>query len=286
MKLTTGALTALPLLVALFPFSALAAPQVGEVYEIKLSYENTSKSADGYSNSSASGHTVIEEHVIAIRDDGLILRYDLPASTEPNERPRQWQLPVDILKAKDGTLKLIDPGQLEKRRDVWLATAKIPAKSCGQWYFSWAAFKIECDVQSALDIVSAYRIPENLKTGDAYSESGTLALAVFTREEHKTLDTWVAKLDIDPDYIRRQNAQADVIVGQISRQPVSFDAALEKQRQRDITGSITVTVNQDRTGNPMCLVRETLIRILSPDGQILNVRKRELIERKLVKTAP
>ena len=57
--------------------SPQSVPKVGEEYEITKRYQTTDQASDGSSGSS-SGRDTLLERVIAVRDDGLELEYDLP----------------------------------------------------------------------------------------------------------------------------------------------------------------------------------------------------------------
>src|SRR5687768_8539857 len=61
-----------------------AGPRAADLTEIRMDYETASQRSDG-AESSSSGHNVIVERVIAAREEGLELEFDLPKE-EASER--------------------------------------------------------------------------------------------------------------------------------------------------------------------------------------------------------
>lgn len=53
--------------------------------------------------------------------------------------------------------------------------------------------------------------------------------------------TFVARMDIDPDAVRRGRAESDVVVAEISRKLLTLDAATEARAKEAISGTIVVT---------------------------------------------
>ncbi|MFM9469851.1 hypothetical protein ACKI1K_44845, partial [Streptomyces scabiei] len=60
--------------------------------------------------------------------------------------------------------------------------------------------------------------------------------------------TFSAKLAIDPKVVQQGLAQADVVVGEISRKPVTLDAALVAHAKDVVSGTIEVTIDADSSG--------------------------------------
>src|SRR5256885_8993574 len=73
--------------------SPQSAPKVGEEYEISKRYETSQQTSDGSSGSSRGRDTILER-VIAVREGGLELEYDLPNNATAVDRARSWQFPV------------------------------------------------------------------------------------------------------------------------------------------------------------------------------------------------
>src|SRR5207253_9149447 len=81
------------IIMALLPhaLSAQPAPRAGDVHEIRVERNMEETSSDGSSGSSHDLDTMIER-VIALRDDGVELEFDLPAEATREERAAVWQL--------------------------------------------------------------------------------------------------------------------------------------------------------------------------------------------------
>src|SRR3954447_25643139 len=95
------------------------APRVGDSYEITM-IRDSSEQTDGESSGSSHDEDGISETVIAIRPDGVELKYDLPAGTSVKERAQVWQLPARVLRPDRGPLQLLNRAELETRLEVWL----------------------------------------------------------------------------------------------------------------------------------------------------------------------
>ena len=94
--------------------------------------------------------------------------------------------------------------------------------------------------------------------------------------------TLVAKLEVDPDAVRRDRAQSDVIVGEIMNKPVTLDAALRKREKDVVSGTISVTIDEDAAGNPWRRTKVTKVRTKAPNGDVETEIVTETIERRLL----
>src|SRR5690349_12646524 len=70
-----------------------ATPKVGDEHQITKRYETASQDSRGGSGSSR-GNDAILERVIAVRDGGLELEFDLPKDATAEDRARNWQFPA------------------------------------------------------------------------------------------------------------------------------------------------------------------------------------------------
>ena len=131
--------------------------QVGDEVRVTLSYYNSSESSDGGSSSSRGSNAYVER-VIAVSGSGIELEFDLPEEVPENSRLIEWQFPVRVFEAPDGSMALINVHEMEGRRDEWLAAAGLTADACGSWYFTWNAFKVECDPRSVLPLLQDLRL--------------------------------------------------------------------------------------------------------------------------------
>ena len=223
--------------------------QPGDAYEIRLTNVTESSSDDGSSSSSRSGGWLIER-VVAVRDDGVELEFDLPAEATEAERARDWQWPARVLKSADGSLSLLNTPELEARIEAWLTLGGMTREACGHWIFTWNAFKIECDPQSVLDTLAPYdlRVGE-VREGAPYGERGGLGAAPLRLDSSgPDGSTLVAETPVDPDSVRRLRAESDVMVGEIMGEPTTLEAALEARASEQVTGTITTTLVTDANG--------------------------------------
>lgn len=222
---------------------------VGDTYEIRLIRTTESFSDDRSSSSSQSGGS-LTERVVAVHDDGLELEFDLPPDSTDAERAQDWRWPARILKSRDGSLHLLNAEELEARIGGWLAAGGFSREACGSWIFTWNAFKIECDPQSVLDIIVPFDLRlGDLREGGLYDEQGGIG-PVSLQIEHSGAESsvFVAETPIDPEFVRRERAEADVVVGGIIGDPTTLEAAYQARAADEVTGTITTTLTTDSTG--------------------------------------
>ena len=225
--------------------------RAGDVFEISRDIESSSKTADGSSTGSSTDRDTIEERVIAINQAGVELEYDLPRGTKADDRDRQWQLPARVLKPPRGPLQLLNGAELTVRVAAWLKSAKLTDAACGHWYFTWTAFRIECDPQTVIETIGGYDLgPDDLAAGAPYRESMALGPAPVKRTAVSPDGAvFRVELAVDPDAVRRELAESDVAVGEVSRKPVSLEDALRARSAEDISGTIDITFETDPAGH-------------------------------------
>jgi hypothetical protein len=272
------------LFAASFP-RAVAAPlgsHVGDSYQVILTKQSERRGALG-SSSSHDRDTIIER-VVGLRGDGMELEYDLPPSIKPEERARNWQFPVRIFKPFVGQAQLLNRPELETRIDNWLAAAKLTRAACGHWIFTWNAFRIECDPQSAIKTIEAFELPTaKLRDGDAYQEAGAQGSGTLAKKAPGPDGTNLTViLPIDPDAVRRTRAETDVVVGEIMRKPVTIDAALRKRANEAISGTISIAFQTDSAGTVRRRTKVTKLDIKDADGQPETETVTETLEEDLI----
>lgn len=263
----------LALLLAPFQASAqqVVEDRVGDVYQIRVVATSENTSSDGGSGSSRSGSTMMER-VVAVRADGVELEFDLPADTPAEDRARHWQYPVRVLKPLEGALELLNGAEMETRLQAWMKTYKLPPEACGQWVFTWTANKIECDPRAALALLEPFDLRRaGLRDGMVHVEAmalapGELRMAPSTGEGA----TFVAKLAIDPEAVRRQYAEADAIVAQMmgnQSSPVAATMAAKAAARASarISGTIETTLKTDAAGRVTERRRETRFEVATAD---------------------
>lgn len=245
--------------------AAAAAPpttdRVGDQYEITLRTETETTGPRDSSGQSSSGALLIER-VVAVGADGLELQFDLPASASEEERARDWQFPARVAKPGDGPLRLLNASELEIRIDSWLMRAGLSRKHCGVWFFTWNAFKVECEPQSVLLTLAAFDLrPGPLSDGGAYRVDGGIGPVALRQDRSGPRGAvFLTEAAVDPEAVRRERAEQDVILAQVmGKPPVALDDALKARAPERIAGGITVRIETDASGR---VTRQVWIRTL------------------------
>lgn len=255
----------------------------GDVYVIRLEAVSVT-SGDGSSGSSRSV-TILEERVIALRDDSVELEFDLPEQASQTDRDRTWQFPVRVLKSPKVPLQLLNASELQTRVQSWLERGGFTETSCGHWIFTWTAIKIECDPHSVLQALEPFDLRvSDLRGGALYAETGARGPAPL-QEKSRSPDgaVFVAEMEIDPEAVRRERAQTDVVVAEIMRQePVALEAALQAWAAKQIVGTITTTLETDTVGRVTRRTQVTDVAITDVDGSQERVSSTVTVERRQV----
>jgi hypothetical protein len=255
-----------------------ADPAVGAVYEIERRYETTERSGEGPPSSTSSGRNIFCQKILGVRATGMEAEYDLPDDT-PGSQLRNWQFPARVLRLPNGSLKLLNAADLESRRDSWLAAAGLTSEACGRWYFTWNAFQIECDPQSILKTVEELDPSAgDLRPGAPYRHPHSLAPGVL--ELRGT--TLTATMPLDPDAVRRERAEFDVIASEILGEPTTLEAALAERAKEAISGTITVTF--EVAENLRRRTTTTTLKTATPDERVRTATRTEVVERRIAST--
>jgi hypothetical protein len=263
--------------------ASFPAPRIGDTYEITLTKDSAHHGSNQSSGTSHDRDTIIER-VIGVRTEGLDLEYDLPSTVTADDRARTWEYPFRVFKPFDGAAQLLNGPELEVRIDGWLKAAGLPRSACGHSYFTWNAFRIECDPLSVLKTAQAFDLRSmDVREAAAYQEAeahdpGKLALK--TRGADGAIFT--VELAVDPDAFRRVRAESDVVVGEIMNKPVSLDEAMVRRKQEIIAGTIAVELETDSAGNVRRLKKVTQLNITGPDGSAETETVTETLERRLI----
>jgi hypothetical protein len=259
------------------------APQVDDTYEITLTKDSVQHGSNKSSGSSHDQDSLIER-VIGLRAEGLELQYDLPNSATPDDRARSWQFPARVFKPFGGPGQLLNGPELETRFDAWLKAAGFPRTACGQWYFTWNAFRIECDPQSVLKTVQAFDLRSaDVREGAPYQESDARGTGTLARKAGAPDSAiFTVEMPVDPDAFRHARAESDVVVGEIMKKPVSLDAALSQRATEIISGTISIAFETDSVGHVRRRTKVTKLNIKGPDGPSETETATETLERRLI----
>jgi len=259
--------------------------QIGETYEITLTKDSSSEGSDG-STESTHDQDVLIERIERVRPDGFEVLFDLPQSATADDRRRSWQFPARVFEPFNGSPKLLNAPQLEDRVDAWLKEANINRQACGHWIFTWNAFRIECDPQSVLETVALFdpKLPP-LRQGELYEEAHALRPApLILKSSSSTDSTFTASLEAAPNAIHREAAEADVVIGEITRKPVSLEAALAGRAKETVSGTIEVTIDADTAGSMRRLTKVTKLRTRRADGTVEMRTATETLGRRLIES--
>jgi hypothetical protein len=265
-----------------------AKPQIGDTYEITSDRESSQQSNDGSSGSSTDRDGLVER-VIGVRDAGLELEYDLPENAAAGDRASSWQFPVRVFKPAHGPLQLVNGPELEARVDGWLKANGMTRAACGHWIFTWNSFRIECDPQSVIKSLEAWDLaPDELRDGALYKDLKARAPAPLTRKKAGPDGaTFMVEMAVDPEAVRREQAESDIVVAELSKQTLTLDAALRARSAEAISGTITITFETDSAGAVRRRTRVTRLEIKGPGPRVETRIVKEIMERRRVsKPAP
>jgi hypothetical protein len=263
-------------------------PQIGDTYEITSDRESSQESNDGSSGSSTDRDGLIER-VVGVREAGLELEYDLPENAAAGGRASSWQFPVRVFKPARGGLQLLNGLELEARVDDSLKANGMTRAACGHWIFTWNAFRIECDPQSVIKTIEAWDLaPDDLRDGASYKDPKARAPAPLLRKKAGADGTtFVVEMALDPEAVRRERAESDIVVAQLSKKTLTLDAALRARSAEAISGTITITFEADSAGEVRRRTRVTRLETKGPGTRIETQIVKHVMERRRVsKPAP
>ena len=257
--------------------------KVGDTYKLRL--ERSSERSQNGSSSNSNSRIARVERVVALQPDGIVLEFDLPGETADKDRTREWQFPARVLKRPDGSLELLNSDELEARSAAWLDWAGLDRSACGQWGFTWTAIKIECDPQSVISQIQPFDLrPSNLAEGAPYKEQGAEGpspLDVIPQESGGAI--FQVEMEVDPDFFRRQRAESDVIVAEITGRGAStLEEALQTRSQDRISGTIVTEFETDAAGR---VVRKTIVvrvETQRPDQTVESRTTTQTVHREMV----
>lgn len=262
---------------------SVAGPRIGDTYEVTLTRDSQQQATDGASGSSHDQDTLVER-VIGVRSDGVELEYDLPSGAPKEERASTWQFPARVFRPWTGPVQLLNRPELETRIDAWLKSGNVPRSACGHLIFTWNAFRIECDPDAVIKAVEAFELPTIIREGAPYSDPDALIPAALTKKNagpHGA--TFVADMKIDPNAVRRAKAETDVGVGEIMNKPVTLDDALARHANDDVSGTISVNLDTDASGQVWRRKTVTVVKIKRDKGQSETEITTTALERRRVK---
>jgi hypothetical protein len=256
----------------------------GDVFEISVEAHSSSRTEPGGSGQTHSSFGLVER-VIGARDGGVEVEFDLPEDTSAEDRSREWEYPARVLRTDQGSLQLLNGPEMEERIARWLEAAQLPRSACGSWYFTWTAFQIECDPQSVIPEIEAFDLGAvELRDEGPYRKVGTLGSTILRRTGSSAAGaTFVATLQIDPGAVRRQRAEIDRVLAEVSRAQVpTMEAALAAHSSDRISGTVTITFEAAADGRSIRRTTVTEMEIAERDGRVETSTSTEIVTRRRV----
>lgn len=267
--------------------TAQAEARAGDVYEILRVSDMTQSDSHGGSGDSHDSDRLVER-VIMVRGDGVELEFDLPERTSAEDRARQWQFPVRVLRPPHGPLRLLNGPKLTARVDRWLASAGWRRERCGRWMFTWTEIRIECDPQSVLEGLTAMDLAAaELRDGAPYQDSLGREPTVLRREAGGADGAaLVAEVEVDLEVLRRQQAEAEAALLDIMGDRPELRAYREAQAPRRVSGTIRIRFESDAAGRTLRRTRVIRLETERMNGERENRTITETVERRLVSPPP
>jgi hypothetical protein len=265
------------------PSQALTSDRAGVVYEISRDVESAERSSNG-STSSATDRDTLLERVLNVRSDGLELEYDLPKEATAQDRTSNWLFPLRIFKPFSGPPQLLNRPELEGRIEGWLKTGGLTHAACGHWVFTWNAFKIECDPQSALATVAAYDLrPGDLRDGFIYGDPQASGPTTLRRAAAGTGGvTFTGLMSIDPERVRQEKAEADVVIAEVSRKALTLNDAIRARSSEKVSGTISISFEVDPSGFVRQRTKVTKLEATDSNGVVEHRTATEVLKRRVI----
>ncbi|TPG38333.1 hypothetical protein EAH79_16890 [Sphingomonas koreensis] len=221
--------------------------------------------------------------MLSVRHDGLEFEYDLPKDTTEQDRENSWQFPIRVFKPFSGAAQLLNRAEIEARLNHWLKRGGIPRAACGHWVFTWNAFKIDCDPQSALATVEEYDLRVNdLRDGFEYNDPEA-ARPIILRKSATLANgtTFSGSAPVDPEEIRREQAKSDLIVAEIMKKTLSLADAIRARSKEPVSGTIAVLFETDSSGFVRKRTTTTNLELTTADGKTEHRTVTEVLNRQM-----
>ena len=242
---------------------ARAAARVGDTFEVV--FEQTTEETGDFQNGSSFTRQTLIERVVGVSDDGVELEFAQPGEANG----RQWQFPVRVFKPRSGPLRMLNRPELEQRLDAWLAAAKLPKSACGRWIFTWTAYRIECDPESALRIAEQFDLRSaDFTEGAPYTTDGALGPAPLKRSvDGSGTVTYTVELQIDAAAVLEARIRSDLAVAEMMGKPLTADQVRQVHECEAVTGRISLSFELDPEGGVRRRTRTTEIKTADRDGR-------------------
>ncbi|MEQ3744817.1 MAG: hypothetical protein ABNH53_01100 [Henriciella sp.] len=256
----------------------------GSVFEVRVAYEN--ESAGGESSGNSRGHNTLIERIIKVDPTEIVAEYERIPSPRRyvGEQPNliDWDYPATISVLDSDELTLQNLEEIEARNTEWRQAAGIPDEACGLWYFTWNAFKIECDPNSVIQGLEAFILYNNeILDGQKIEEPGALEAGILTTVSTDPL-ILQAEFELDSEIIREERAQEDIIFSQIMQgETLTLENALQVRATEQISGTLKTVWEMDELGRVWKRTRNSNITIEFETGETETLTQKQTTTRTL-----
>lgn len=244
-------------------------PAVASAWEVTLAYEDSSRREDGSSESSSRGQTAVTERVLERDARGWLIEYGFPPDTSEEDRLREWQFPLRVFRSNSGDLVLANEAELQARADEWLERAKLSREACGTWYFTWNAFRVDCDPATALGIAEGYDLwlMDFVRTGKLGHEFATEPRAAVPTRDDAGNTIYTAALTIDPEKVRKSELKSQEIAATFYQDDAYLAEQVAKINASEYAGSVLVIVTQGSDGIFHSVKTVSTLTVTLPEGE-------------------
>ena len=263
--------------------SPRSASKVGDEYRITSRYETSQRDSNGRP-ATRGGNNALVERVIGLREGALELEYDLPKAATVEDRSRDWQFPIRVLKPSRAPMQLLNGTELDVRLAAGREAAHFTRADCGRWIFTWQAFRIECDPQAVISTIESLDLGSiDLRDGASYVDAAAGSPGKLRRTgAGPDGETFATTMEVDPEGVRRARAASDVVVNQILGKPVTSDAALREHAAETVSERLRSPSRRTPRGSVRRRTKVTRLEIDGPNGRHETQTATETVERRLV----
>jgi hypothetical protein len=85
---------------------------------------------------------------------------------------------------------------------------------------------------------------------------------------------------VDPNVVRQERTEADIVVAEIMRKPMTREEAIRVRSAEQVSGTIKITFETDAAGRPYRRTRVTELKIREPSGRTETRMATETLERR------
>jgi hypothetical protein len=260
---------------------SVSVERVGDIYEIQHIKIWSTVHDNGDTEGSNNKFTLLE-YIVGVREDGLELKYDLPQSLSKNNRAKDWRFPVTLFRATSGQIEILNRAELESRIDKWLEDAKLARSDCGRRIFTWNLVQIDCDPLSVIEGLAGFDL-RTVKPEDGASYQDAVYRGVMKQTVAGPSGfTFAIELGVDRNAVIRERAQFDLVMAELSKKPLTLDAAIRARSSETVSGTISIYFDTDALKQVQRRTKVTKQKIARANGKSETQNITETVERKIL----